>query len=219
MIPPRVLLVDDNALVRETLAEYLRGLEEIASVHVASSPEAALDAAERAVFDVCVLDVDMPGLDSAEAGRRLVAMQPETRLLYLSGHGGPRHVERAIAAGAIGYLTKGRPPESIAAAIRDAARDRPTFSPAIAARLVIHADGLRLGAPAGRGASTVDETDRRLVQALIEGGDPAEIARAAGMTPASLVEHVRGIMPHIDAPTRSALVGIVDQVESRRLRP
>ena len=99
-----LLLVDDDEDFLEILARRFvrRGLQPAS----ASDPQAAIDAASRHKFDVAVLDRSLPGQDGLELMQRLKAVQPELRVILLSGHGDPRSIAQARDGGAFDYLVK-----------------------------------------------------------------------------------------------------------------
>jgi CheY-like chemotaxis protein len=103
-IAPSVLIVDDNVRLAQTVAAYLemQGFR----AHPAHSAEEALLAAQRARFDLVLLDINMPGIDGLEVCRRLLAAAPAMRVLMLTGRDSAEDPLRAAAAGARGLLTK-----------------------------------------------------------------------------------------------------------------
>ena len=127
----KVLLVDDHALLRETLAAYFGQNPSLTVVGTASNADEAIELAIEHSPHVIVMDIDMPGLSCFDAVQTIRARRPDTRFLFLSAHTHDRYIERALEIGALGYLTKGEPPDLVAAAIRDVACDRAAFSAAV----------------------------------------------------------------------------------------
>ena len=156
--PIRVLIADDQALVRGALATLL-GLEQDIDVvaQAGTGREAVALVRERAV-DVALLDIDMPDMDGLAAAAALTAADTECRSLIVTTFGRPGYLSRALEAGASGFLVKDTPPEELAEAIRRIHAGGRVIDPTLAQELVIlgpdplsarEKDVLRL---AGRGA-------------------------------------------------------------------
>jgi DNA-binding NarL/FixJ family response regulator len=105
-VPIRLLVVDDSALVRVALGEYLQAQPDLCVVGMARDGQEAVDLAVLAHPDVVIMDLLMPGLDGVAATRALLSRAPGTRVLILSGVGLGSSVREAFAAGACGYLLK-----------------------------------------------------------------------------------------------------------------
>jgi two-component system response regulator DesR len=116
-MPIRVLLVDDEPMFLEALIALLEHDERISIVATADSGEEAVELARRRKPDVALVDLAMPGLDGFELTRELVTSDPATRVVAVSGLSGPGDAERALDAGASGFLLKGGLYNEIADAI------------------------------------------------------------------------------------------------------
>lgn len=129
----RVLLADDEDLIRVALAALL-GLEADLDV-VAQAPDgrAAVDAALAHRPDVAVVDLQMPGLDGLEVTAELAQALPSCAVVILTGHGRPPHLQRALATGAKGFLPKGSPGGALAEVIRRVHAGGRYVDPALAA--------------------------------------------------------------------------------------
>ena len=114
----RVLCVDDNALVGAALERHLRRAQGIEWVGLAGSADELLDAAARTRPDVIVLDIDMPGMDPFQAVAELAALEPHVRVVLFSGHVRQDFIDRAIDAGAWGYISKDDGEAALVGAIR-----------------------------------------------------------------------------------------------------
>ncbi len=114
----RVVVVDDHAVVRTGLGQFLATTADIELVGVAANGEEGLDAVAELGPDVVLMDISMPVLDGVEATRRISAEHPESRVLVLSSFSDQTRIVDALSAGADGYLLKHAEPEAIAAAIR-----------------------------------------------------------------------------------------------------
>ncbi|MEV0901813.1 response regulator transcription factor [Actinoplanes sp. NPDC049802] len=129
----RVLLVDDEDMIRAALAALL-GLESDLEVvaEVADGP-AAVDAARAHRPDVAVVDLQMPAMDGLEVTAELNRVLPGCKVVILTGHGRPPHLQRALAAGAKGFLPKGAPSGTLADVIRRVHNGSRYVDPALAA--------------------------------------------------------------------------------------
>jgi two-component system response regulator DesR len=116
--PVRVVCVDDNPLIVETLAVRLAMEPWVTVVDVLNRADGLAEAAAAAEADVVLLDVDMPGKDAFEALAELVLRRPESRCIILSGHVRTDLLDRAAAGGAWGYVSKTAGSEAILTAIR-----------------------------------------------------------------------------------------------------
>lgn len=118
--PVRVLVVDDQRLFADALAMFLGQAAGIEVVGTAASGPEAIDLAVANLADVVLMDLFMPRMDGLEATKRLRSIRPETHVIVLSGLTDETVADEALAAGADGYLAKGRVHERIVEAIRNA---------------------------------------------------------------------------------------------------
>jgi DNA-binding NarL/FixJ family response regulator len=116
-----VLLVDDHALIRSGLAGLLDSTGDITVVGEAADGEQAIVAAQEHRPDVILMDLSMPVLDGVEATRRVLDLLPETKVVVLTSFSDRAQVDRALQAGAIGYVLKDSDPQDLVAAVRAAA--------------------------------------------------------------------------------------------------
>lgn len=129
----RVLLADDEDLIRAALAALL-GLEpDLEVVAQASDGRAAVDTALAHHPDVAVIDLEMPRLDGLEVTTELAIALPSCAVVILTGHGRPQHLQRALSAGAKGFLPKGSPGGTLADVIRRVHAGARYVDPALAA--------------------------------------------------------------------------------------
>jgi DNA-binding NarL/FixJ family response regulator len=117
----RVLVVDDHPHVRDSLQRLVATAPDLVFVGAAEDGESAPDRCLALTPDVVLMDLRMPGIDGVEATRRVMAECPDVRVLVLTSVPASWALERAAAAGAVGYLLKDAPIASIIEAIRDAA--------------------------------------------------------------------------------------------------
>jgi DNA-binding NarL/FixJ family response regulator len=133
--PVSVLLVDDHAVVREGYRRLLERAGDIAVCGEAASAAEAYQAFIRHAPDVTVMDISLPDVSGIEAMRRLLSRDPGARVLMFSIHEEPIFPDRAIKAGARGYITKSSAPEILVEAVRTVARGDVYFSADVAAKL------------------------------------------------------------------------------------
>src|SRR3954452_12967979 len=134
----RVLIADDQALVRAGFRMILDAEEDLDVVGEAPDGVAAVDAARRLKPDVVLMDIRMPELDGIEATRRVLALgaEPPVRVLMLTTFDLNEYVYEALRAGASGFLLKDVPPEQLAAGIHVVAQGEALLAPSITRRLI-----------------------------------------------------------------------------------
>jgi DNA-binding NarL/FixJ family response regulator len=194
--PVRVLLADDQRLVRESLGTLLGLLPGIEMVASASDGEEALALADEHRPDVVLMDLRMPRLDGIEATRRLRERRPDVRVIALTTYADDESVLGALRAGARGYLTKDASSEDIRRAILTVAAGEAALDPSVQHHVVaaLAADGARAAEPGAAEESNLpdDLTPREAeVLALIaEGLSNAEIAERLYVSPTTVKSHI-----------------------------
>jgi two-component system, NarL family, response regulator DesR len=136
----RVLIAEDQAMVRGALASLLALEEDIEVVAEVERGDAVLGAARARQADVALLDIEMPGQDGISAAAQLARELPRTRTLILTTFGRPGYLRRAIESGADGFLLKDAPAEQLADAVREVHAGRRVIDPELAAAAI--ADGV-----------------------------------------------------------------------------
>lgn len=134
--PIRVLLADDQRVVREGLTLILDLLENVEVVETASDGEQAVALAERLSPDVVLMDLRMPRVDGIEATRRVLAAAPTTNVLMLTTFADEDYVYDALTAGAVGFMVKDGEPEAMIDAVRRAVRNEPMLAPTVLSLVV-----------------------------------------------------------------------------------
>jgi len=160
----RVLLADDQHLVRGALAALLSLEEDIEVVVEVGRGDAVVEAARAARPDVALLDVEMPGLDGIAAAAALRAAAPGVRVLMLTTFGRPGYLRRAMEAGALGFVVKDAPADQLADAVRRVAAGQRVVDPALAA------------ATLAGGASPLTARERDVLVAARDGATISDIA-------------------------------------------
>ncbi|MBZ2198199.1 response regulator transcription factor [Occultella gossypii] len=129
----RVLLAEDEELIRHALGVLLDREEDLAVVATAADGRDAVDQAQRHRPDVAVVDLQMPGLDGYEVVTELARVLPECRAVILTAHGKPAVLRRALASGARGFLAKGGPGSALADVVRRVHAGQRYVDPVLAA--------------------------------------------------------------------------------------
>ena len=203
--PIRVLLVDDHAMVRRGMRDFLSLHEDIEVVGEAADGAAGVEQAKVLRPDIVVMDLMMPNLDGIEATGRIKAVLPDVEVIALTSFIEESRVVAAIEAGASGFLLKDAEADELAAAIRSAAAGEVHLDPAVAS---IVARRMRDG---GRG-SAVDQADgigtltarERDVLARVARGYPnRQIASDLGITERTARTHVSNILAKLGLTSRT----------------
>ncbi len=203
----RVMVVDDQALVREGLMTLLETAPDVTPVVAASDGEEAVALAARHRPDVVLMDLRMPGVDGVEATRRIRAAQPDTEIVVLTTHADEASILDALQAGARGYLTKDAGITEISRAIHAAAGHQAVLDPVVHSRLLAAATAGARPAPV---ASTLpDELTPREAEVLsliARGLSNAEIADKLVVSEATVKTHINHVFAKIGARDRAQAV-------------
>jgi DNA-binding NarL/FixJ family response regulator len=192
--PVRVLVADDQALVREGLVTLLGLIPGIEVAGAAADGEEAVRLAREVRPDVVLMDLRMPRVDGVEATRRLLAGRPDARVVVLTTYTDDESIVAALQAGAVGYLTKDSSAEEIARAVRTVHAGETLLEPAVQRRLIESLRG-RPAAPPAQPPRPDDLTPREVeVLRLIAGGlSNREIARRLFVSEATVKTHINNI--------------------------
>jgi DNA-binding NarL/FixJ family response regulator len=184
----RVLLADDEALIRAGFRLVLRPETDIELVGEAGDGAAAVEAALALRPDVVVMDVRMPGVDGLEATRRILAAAPAVRVLVLTTFGDDRDVYAALQAGASGFLLKDSRPEDLVHAIRVVARGDALLGPATTRQVV--AGWVRRPPLPADAAVRLAVREREVVELVAAGRSNAEIAADLQVAESTVKTHL-----------------------------
>ncbi|SES20632.1 two component transcriptional regulator, LuxR family [Lentzea xinjiangensis] len=204
----RVLLVDDQPLIRSGFRALLDAEDDIEVVAEAANGEEGLEKARLHAPDIALVDIQMPGVDGIEATRR-IAGDPAlagTHVVILTNYGLDEHVFHALKAGAAGFLVKDVQPEDFLHAVRVAARGDALLAPSITRRLIDRyvSQPLRPGAQLGR----LTNREREAVVLVAKGLSNDEIAASMVISPLTAKTHVNRAMTKLHARDRAQLVVI-----------
>jgi DNA-binding NarL/FixJ family response regulator len=206
----RVMVVDDQGLVREGLMTLLHAAAGIEPVAVAADGEEAVTLAARHRPDVVLMDLRMPRMDGVQATRLIRQARPETEIVVLTTHADEDSILDAMAAGARGYLTKDAGIAEITRAVQAAAGHHAFLDPAVQARLLAAATAGRPDPATSRTAQALpdDLTPREAeVLTLIAAGlSNREIAAQLVVSDATVKTHVNHVFSKIGARDRAQAV-------------
>lgn len=206
----RVLLVDDEALVRSGLRMLLETDPDVDVVAEAGDGAAALDAARAHRPDVCLMDIRMPGVNGLEATARMRELNPAPRVIVLTTFDLDEYVYSALGAGAAGFLLKDTPPRELCNAVHVVAAGDGMLSPTVTRRLIAHfADA---GAPRAVGArerlKVLTPREAETLALVAAGLSNAEIGKQLYMSEATVKAHVSRTLSKlgIDNRVQAAMV-------------
>ena len=197
----RVLVADDQSMVRAGFRMLLGGEEDIEVVAEASNGLEAVEKAGRFNPAVVLMDIRMPELDGLEATRRILAADPAARILVLTTFDLDDYVYEALRAGASGFVLKDDPPEQLIAAIRIVAGGEALLSPAITKRVITQFSRTPRPAP----PPEVDELTERemdVLRLVARGLSNAEIGRELYISDTTVKTHVTHILQKLDLRDR-----------------
>jgi DNA-binding NarL/FixJ family response regulator len=201
----RVLIVDDDALVRAGLTMLLAGASDIEIVGEATEGSEVEHAVAERQPDVVLMDIRMPGMDGLTATEILRGRDRPPEVIVLTTFDADDHVLRALWAGASGFLLKDTPPAGIVGAIRAVAAGEPFLSPAITRRLIGHVTGGDGGERRRHARQQLDrltEREREVAFAIGRGKSNAEISRDLYMSIATVKAHVSHLLEKFEFNNR-----------------
>jgi DNA-binding NarL/FixJ family response regulator len=205
----RVVLVDDQALVRGGLRALLEAEPDLEVVGEAADGEAAIATVRKARPDVVLMDIRMPGVDGLEATRRIAA-DPDlqhVKVLVLTTFEIDEYVFEALRAGASGFLLKDEEPTELLRAVRVVASGESLLSPSVTRRVVeTFATGPQPNAPARARLEELTDREREIVALVGTGLSNQEIADHLVISPATARTHVSRAMLKLNARDRAQLV-------------
>jgi DNA-binding NarL/FixJ family response regulator len=216
--PLRVLIADDQALVRVGFRLILDTEDGIEVAGEAGDGEAAVAAVRRLRPDVVLMDIRMPGLDGLEATRRIVAGGSGCRVIMLTTFDLDEYVYAALEAGASGFLLKDVSPEHLAGAIRMVAAGDALLAPSITRRLIerfVRPDRPAVGSPAR--LSSLTGREREVLALMARGMSNAELAADLHLSEATVKTHVARILSKLEL--RDRVQAVVLAYESGLVQP
>jgi DNA-binding NarL/FixJ family response regulator len=209
----RVVVADDQALVRAGFRVLVNSADDLEVVGEASDGAEAVQVVEATRPDVVLMDVRMPNLDGLEATRQIVRTQDsKSRILMVTTFDLDEYIFDALRFGASGFLLKDTPPEELLAAIRVIARGDSLLAPSVTRRLIAEFASRPADlAPTSARLDTLTERERQVLLAIGQGKSNAEIGDELFISVATAKTHVSRILTKLDARDRTQLVVIAFQ--------
>ena len=202
----RVVVADDQTVIREGLVTLLETMPGIEVVGAAADGEEAVTQVASSTPDVVLMDLRMPRLDGVEATKRIRTDYPGTQVVVLTTYADDESIVGALRAGAIGYLTKDAGRDHIRRALEAAASGQAVLDPTVQARLV---DFAAAAAPTGEGGPLPDgltEREGEVLRLIASGLSNAEIADQLYVSEATIKTHVNHIFTKTGSRDRSQAV-------------
>jgi two-component system, NarL family, response regulator DesR len=195
----RILIAEDQAMVREAIAGLLDLEDDLEVVAQMGRGDEVLDAARASRPDVALLDIEMPGASGLEVLGCLAAQRPDCRILILTTFGRPGYLRRAMEGGAAGFLLKDAPIAELASAIRRAMAGERIVDPGLAA------------AALSEGPSPLTRREQEVLVASREHATVAQVALALHLSPGTTRNHLSAIMGKLGAHSRIEALRIAEE--------
>ncbi|WHU60530.1 response regulator transcription factor [Trueperella pyogenes] len=187
----RVVLADDQALVRGALAALLSLEEGIDVVGQTGRGEELVRLVEELHPDVALVDIEMPGMDGIEATGQIAAAHPEVACLIVTTFGRPGYLQRALDAGARGFVVKETPAEQLADMVRAVHAGQRVIDPALATEALFS------------GANPLTEREREILRLALNGGTVADIAARVYLSEGTVRNHLSAAIGKMGVRTRA----------------
>jgi DNA-binding NarL/FixJ family response regulator len=192
-----VVLVDDHRVVTSSLKAYLESFPNLRVVGIAASGEELLDRIDGWKPDVVLQDLLLPGgIDGIETTRRLLARQPELKVIALTASTDEARMMAVLRAGAVGYVRKDAEPEILLAAVRTVARGKPYIDPGVSRQIV----------QAGASADDLTVRELEVLRQLAFGRSNKEIAAALDISEETVKTHVGRVLGKLHVENRAQAI-------------
>lgn len=192
----RLLIADDQALVRGALGALLDLEPDLTVVGMAPDGAEAVRLVEQLRPDVCLMDIQMPGMDGVEATRRIREASPTTRVLVVTTFARPGYLHSALEAGASGFIVKDTPAEQLAEAVRRVHSGLRVLDPALAAESLFE------------GANPLSDRERQVLSLAADGRSAAAIAAEVFLSAGTVRNHLSAAIGKTGAANRAQAVRI-----------
>ena len=187
----KVLLADDQALVRGALAALLALEPDLEVVAEVGRGDEVVEAARAAGADVCLLDIEMPGVDGIAAAAAVREALPGVRTLVVTTFGRPGYLRRALEAGASGFVVKDTPARQLAEAVRRVHAGLRVVDPSLATESLVD------------GANPLTEREREVLRVAMRGGTVAVIAGVVHLSQGTVRNHLSSAIGKTGSSTRA----------------
>jgi len=198
--PIRVLCVDDHPLMREGIAAMIRSQPDLRLAGEAASGGEAIRRHRELRPDVTLMDLRLPDMSGIDAVIAIRGEHPDARVVVLTTFEGDMEIQRALRAGARGYLLKSMPPAELVAAIREVHAGRKRIPPAVATRLAEHL-----------GEEDLTARELEVLDRIAAGGRNRDVAEELSISEETVKVHVKHIMEKLGARDRTEAVAIAVQ--------
>lgn len=199
MVTIRVLLADDQALVRGALAALLALEHDLEVVAEVGRGDQVVEAARSSGAEVCLIDVEMPGADGIEATRSVRSALPEVRVLIVTTFGRPGYLRRALEAGASGFVVKDTPASELAEAVRRVHAGLRVVDPVLAAESL------------AEGPNPLTERERAVLRCAREGLRVAEIASRVHLSQGTVRNYLSSAIGKVGAATSAQAAQLAEE--------
>lgn len=189
--PIRLLLADDQAMVRGALGALLDLEDDLEVVGEAADGAEAVRAAAELRPDVCLIDIQMPGTDGLAATEQIVVANPTTKVLIVTTFARPGYLRSALAAGASGFVVKDAPPEQLADAVRRVHQGLRVVDPALAEATVFE------------GTSPLTEREQQILRLSADGRSASAIAAEVFLSAGTVRNHLSSAIGKTGAENRA----------------
>ncbi|OLP15970.1 DNA-binding response regulator [Leptolyngbya sp. 'hensonii'] len=213
----RVLIVDDQNLIRRALRLLLADERSLEVVGEADTGEAAIAQVEALRPDVVLMDILMPGMDGVEATREIGQRFPETRILVLSIDDDDEYIAQALKYGAAGYLLKNTPPEELALAIQTVYKGYTQLGPGLGRKLVDQIPAPTLNA--GDAWDRLTPREQEIVRLIARGANNREIAEALYISEKTVKNHITNILSRLNLRDRLHVAIFANASSTHPARP
>lgn len=194
----RVLLADDQALVRGAIAALLELEGDIEVVAQVGRGDQVVTAAIESEADVAMLDIEMPGLDGIEAAAQLQRDMPSCRVLIVTTFGRPGYLRRALEAGATGFVVKDAPAAALAQAVRRVHAGLRVVDPDLAVESL------------SSGANPLSDREREVLRAARDGAPVREVARRVFLSPGTVRNYLSSAIGKTGTQTRAEAIQVAE---------
>lgn len=192
----RLVIVDDQAMLRGALAALLELEDDLVVVGIAGDGDEAVRVASAAAPDVCLMDIQMPGMDGIAATRAVRAASPETRVLIVTTFARPGYLRGALDAGASGFVVKDAPAEQLADAVRRVHAGFRVVDPALAEASLFE------------GANPLSEREKQVLRLAADGRSAAAIAADVFLSAGTVRNNLSAAIGKVGASNRAQAVRI-----------